>query len=128
MLNEEERAAFSQRLKQVLVQAHIDPSPAALTRLFNMRTKGKTVTVHAVRKWLLGEAIPTQEKLRTLSAVLRVTPEWLRFGGETTLPPAEERPLSLHEYEWLELFRRLTKQQQSLLVQLIDSLISTGRK
>lgn len=127
MLNEEERAGFSQRLKQLLVQANIEPSPTALTRVFNMRTHGRPVTVHAVRKWLLGEAMPTQEKLRILSAVLRVTPEWLRFGGETPLPPAEESPLSLQEYEWLELYRRLTKQQQSLLVQLISSMVAAGR-
>jgi transcriptional regulator with XRE-family HTH domain len=38
--------------------------------------------VHAARKWLVGEAIPTQEKLRALASWLDVPADWLRFGGD----------------------------------------------
>lgn len=48
------------------------------------------MTVHAARKWLVGEAIPTQDKLRTLSEWLGVPIEWLRFGGEDKYLPASE--------------------------------------
>ena len=54
----------------------------SLLRKFNVRFAGRPVTVHAARKWLVGEAIPTQEKLRTLADWLGVPADWLRFGGE----------------------------------------------
>ncbi len=38
--------------------------------------------MHAARKWLVGEAIPTQDKLRTLADWLHVPIDWLRFGGD----------------------------------------------
>src|SRR5690606_21037889 len=34
-------------------------------------------------KWLVGEAIPTQEKIRALATWLGVSAEWLRFGTGT---------------------------------------------
>lgn len=38
--------------------------------------------MHAARKWLVGEAIPTQDKMRTLAEWLHVPIDWLRFGGD----------------------------------------------
>jgi hypothetical protein len=78
-----ERESFSHRLQQTLRNAHHSPeSPTELARNFNMRFNGRPITVHAARKWLMGEAIPTQDKMRTLSEWLIVPIEWLRFGGE----------------------------------------------
>ena len=78
-----EREDFSGRLQQALRNAEYSPeSPTQLARKFNMRFAGRPVTVHAARKWLVGEAIPTQEKLRTLADWLGVPADWLRFGGE----------------------------------------------
>ncbi len=77
-----EREDFSERLQQALRSADYSPdSPTQLAREFNIRFSGRPVTVHAARKWLVGEAIPTQEKLRTLAHWLGVPAEWLRFGG-----------------------------------------------
>jgi hypothetical protein len=77
-----ERVAFSGRLQQALKDANYSPdSPTRLAREFNLRFDGRPVTVHAARKWLVGEAIPTQEKLRMLALWLGVSTEWLRFGG-----------------------------------------------
>ena len=77
-----EREDFSQRLQQALRNADYSPdSPTQLAREFNVRFTGRPITVHAARKWLVGEAIPTQEKLRTLAHWLGVPAEWLRFGG-----------------------------------------------
>jgi hypothetical protein len=53
-----------------------------LARDFNIRFAGSPITVHAARKWLVGEAIPTQDKMRTLADWLRVPVDWLRFGGD----------------------------------------------
>lgn len=77
-----EREGFSERLQTALRNADYAPdSPTKLAREFNIRFEGRAITVHAARKWLVGEAIPTQEKLRTLAQWLGVPAEWLRFGG-----------------------------------------------
>ncbi len=77
-----EREDFSERLQQALRTADYSPeSPTQLAREFNIRFPGRPITVHAARKWLVGEAIPTQEKLRTLAQWLGVPCEWLRFGN-----------------------------------------------
>lgn len=84
-----EREGFSERLQQALRNADYSPeSPTQLAREFNIRFEGRPITVHAARKWLVGEAIPTQEKLRTLARWLGVPAEWLRFGGAET--PSDE--------------------------------------
>jgi transcriptional regulator with XRE-family HTH domain len=79
-----EREGFSERLQHALKTAHYSPdSPTRLAREFNIRFEGRPITVHAARKWLVGEAIPTQEKLRMLAQWLGVPADWLRFGGDT---------------------------------------------
>ena len=76
-----ERDAFSQRLAKALKDAKVDvASPTIFAREFNRRYTGKPVSIHAARKWLMGESIPTQDKLRLLAAWLGVSAEWLRFG------------------------------------------------
>jgi hypothetical protein len=78
-----EREDFSVRLQQALRNSgYSSDSPTQLSREFNIRFTGHPITVHAARKWLVGEAIPTQEKLRTLAIWLGVASEWLRFGGD----------------------------------------------
>jgi transcriptional regulator with XRE-family HTH domain len=80
-----EREGFSERLQQALRNAdYSSDSPTQLAREFNVRFEGRPITVHAARKWLVGEAIPTQEKLRALAQWLGVPAEWLRFGGTET--------------------------------------------
>lgn len=82
MNSSNERESFSVRLQEALKNAHYSPdSPTRLAREFNIRFDGRPITVHAARKWLVGEAIPTQEKLRMLAQWLGVPAEWLRFGG-----------------------------------------------
>jgi transcriptional regulator with XRE-family HTH domain len=78
-----ERENFSERLQTALKNAHYSPdSPTRLAREFNVRFEGRPITVHAARKWLVGEAIPTQEKLRMIAQWLGVPADWLRFGGD----------------------------------------------
>ena len=81
-----ERDDFRKRLQQALKNAeYSSDSPTQLAREFNLRFAGRAVTVHAARKWLIGEAIPTQEKLRILAEWLGVAAEWLRFGGDVRI-------------------------------------------
>lgn len=78
-----ERDGFSSRLQQCLRNSHhSSDSPTELAREFNVRFNARPITVHAARKWLVGEAIPTQDKMRTLATWLQVPIEWLRFGGD----------------------------------------------
>lgn len=76
-----EREAFARRLKEALRRIGDDgTSPTRLAREFNRRYGGGAVTLHAARKWLHGEALPAQDKLRALAGWLGVSTEWLRFG------------------------------------------------
>ena len=85
-----ERESFSERLQQALKNAHYSPdSPTRLAREVTIRFEGRPITVHAARKWLVGEAIPTQEKLRMIAQWLGVPADWLRFGGGEQAASAE---------------------------------------
>lgn len=100
MNSSNERENFSERLQQALRNAHYSPdSPTRLAREFNIRFDGRPITVHAARKWLVGEAIPTQEKLRMIAQWLGVPAEWLRFGGGDTAPPHGEASNGLARFE-----------------------------
>ncbi len=73
---------FTMRLHLALEQVGFPAdSPSTLAREFNRRHPGAPITVHTTRKWLVGQAVPTQEKLRTLAEWLAVSPAWLGFGG-----------------------------------------------
>src|SRR3954463_2640788 len=94
-----EREHFSERLQQALRNAHYSSdSPTHLAREFNIRFDGRPITVHAARKWLVGEAIPTQEKLRMIAQWLGVPAEWLRFGGSEISAGTGEAPSGLSRF------------------------------
>lgn len=94
---------FSRRLRQALKCTCGLDTPYQLAREFNRHFGGTAVTVYAARKWLLGEAIPTQSKLRAMARWLGVSPEWLRYGvldahlaqGRTAPAPLAEADLAL---------------------------------
>lgn len=122
-----ERLRFSERLRQSLDQAGQAPdSPTALARFFNSRYDGEPVTVHAVRKWLIGEAIPTQEKLRVLALCLEVPVDWLRYGGNKVGDSSPQRVYSQYgkkDQAILENIRKLDDAHQEAVLALIQSLV-----
>ena len=63
------RHAFSGRLSDSLKKSGRSTSPTYLVTEFNAHFGGPKVHVHTCRKWLQGEAIPTQEKLVVLAHV-----------------------------------------------------------
>src|SRR3954470_15392144 len=78
-----EKQEFSKRLKDSLKRAQVQArGAAAVAREFNLRYDGTPVTAQAARKWLTGEALPSQDKLRALSMWLEVSAHWLRFGED----------------------------------------------
>src|SRR5690554_3576484 len=82
---------FSQRLQQAMKEAGFQPRPVVLEREFNQRYWGKSVSVQAVRRWLMGEAIPTQDRLQVLAEWLDVDPHWLRFGEKLSGSVKQQR-------------------------------------
>ena len=120
-----ERENFSSRLRQALRNAAYSPdSPTQLAREFNVRFTGRPITVHAARKWLIGEAIPTQEKLRALAQFLGVAAEWLRFGGAETAGVAKLAPhFESDDVKMIADLQRLDEQYRVIAREIIRMLV-----
>jgi transcriptional regulator with XRE-family HTH domain len=72
--------SIAERLQQALHKKGKRASPTELEREFNLRWRGEPVSVTTTRKWLLGLASPTLDKLRILALWLDVAEDWLRWG------------------------------------------------
>jgi transcriptional regulator with XRE-family HTH domain len=117
-----EREGFKLRLHQALQNRHYSiDRPTQLARDFNARFNGPSVTVHAVRKWLIGESIPTQDKMRTLAEWLRVSVEWLRYGNDDSVPT--KVPASSSEYVTLVADLQLLNSHDQTLVREIVRIL-----
>jgi transcriptional regulator with XRE-family HTH domain len=134
MSSSSEQENFSKRFRQALRNADYSPdSPTQLAREFNIRYNSGHVTPHAVRKWLVGESIPTQDKLRILANWLGVTAEWLRYGNEDPAngdaPPKAGNSQELHErfesadVKLLSDLYRLDKHYQTIAREIIRMLV-----
>lgn len=124
MKNPDERDAFSERLKVALKNAgHRVDSPTTLVRAFNKRFAGNPVSVNAARKWLYGEAIPGQDKIRTLAEWLGVTTEYLRFGdGGEMAALRSERPHPDLDYNLMRAIAALNPAHQKVVSKLVRAL------
>ncbi len=128
MSSSQERLAFSQRLKQALNNADYSPtSPTRLAREFNTQFNGHPVTAHAARKWLQGESIPTQEKLRALASWLDVPAEWLRFGSLESRKDASMATSPL-EPRLGVLLQQLDEHHRSLVYEFTRMLVKVCKK
>ena len=81
----ESKQAFAKRLRESMQRAGYAPRPAVLEREFNTRYWGKPMTLHGVRRWLLGETMPSNDKVKVLAEWLGESPQSLGFG-ETAMP------------------------------------------
>jgi hypothetical protein len=117
---EPEQAQFAERVAAALVARGMLASATVLQRAFNAQNPELAVSVHAARKWLMGEAMPTQARLRELAAVLAVSPTWLRFGEAVAVKAS--KPLSAQEHMLIQHFRALPAAQQSHLLALVQSV------
>jgi hypothetical protein len=124
-----EREAFARRLREALARVGDDgSSPTRLARSFNRRTPGAPVTLHAARKWLNGEALPAQDKLRVLAAWLGVAAEWLRYGDGRGNHYKAREPGQEIDYELLREIGALTPTHREAVRALVKALKSTKRK
>ena len=121
-----ERAQFAERVKTALAARDMPASATALQRTFNERYPELAISVHAARKWVMGESIPTQARLRVLADVLQVSATWLRFGEEVAV--SKNKSLSVQEHMLVQQFRRLSDTQRTHVLALVQSAVDSGRK
>jgi len=111
---------FAVRLNMALAQAGFNDGPTHLCRAFNAFTDSEHVTMASVRKWIIGESIPTQARLVDLAGMLGVEAHWLRFGeGKPTFNRA---PLTVEQTELAGLVRALKPAQCAALVRFVRSM------
>ena len=80
-LRKDENIAFTQRLLLALHSIGYEVTNiSGITREINKLFGEKSITTHAVRKWLSGQSIPIHSRLIRLADWLGVSPAWLRFG------------------------------------------------
>jgi hypothetical protein len=120
------KCEFKDRLNEALTNASVKLSPTVVAREYNSRADGPAITSHAVRKWLLGEAIPTQPRLHVLARWLAVSPQWLRFGdsaSDARFSHGDGAAIAHNEVRMLADFRKLDASSQAVVRDLIGSLL-----
>lgn len=127
-----EREAFSRRLAEALREARVEADSATrFAREFNRRYGGSPVSTHAARKWLKGESIPTQDKVRLLAAWLGVSPEWLRFGERRQaargVVQAEEAGCASPDSELCGTIRLLSSEHKQVVREIVLTLLRLER-
>lgn len=122
-----EKIKFAERLAEALKANGYKPEPAVLEREFNLRHYGKPMTLHGVRKWLIGESIPPYEKIITLAKWLNVAPEDLTFGLEIKQKIKRENQrwkdeVGYQEREIFEAFLALSTPHRKTVREVIQAL------
>lgn len=120
----DQKLEFAERLKGAMVAAGLEPRPGVLLNVFNAHYWGNSVSFQAVSRWLRGEAIPEQDKLITLSEVLKIEPEVLRFGDavrQSVLQHKQrwEEGVGYLERETFDAFLQLPAPQRKLIREVI---------
>lgn len=123
MVHKTETEAFAQRLRKALEASGVKLSPTQVANEFNLRYWGRSITPHTARNWLLGKAIPTQDKLRVLSEWLLVSPDDLRFGpkefSRATSPDLLESQLDLADREMIQRYLGLSAPNRKTIREVV---------
>ena len=128
----DEKAEFSQRLRLAIESAGYAVRPTVLEREFNTRYFGRSVTVQAVRRWLRGEAIPSQEKLQVLADWLKIEPHILRYGAPAinavkTKQKQWDEAINYQEREVFEAFLSLPAPQRKIVREVIIAFAKASK-
>lgn len=119
---DQERADFSERLKTSLRAANCPTTPGAFAKEFNLRADGARVSVYAVRKWLGGEAIPTQDKIHILARWIGVSAQWLRFGEDGSIP-GDASELEPRDFQLINDIRMLREEERKVIGLMVRVLL-----
>ena len=123
MSNQQEKKLFAERLNKALLEAKHPISPTYLANEFNNRYNGQPISVQSANNWLLGKAIPNQDKLAILALWLNVSNQWLRFGDIDQINTPNSNSLESMDLDFLLKFRRLSNSQKKLVTSLLDEIL-----
>lgn len=123
-----ESQAFAERLRKALEGMGIRPSPTLVANEFNLRYWGRSITPHTARNWLLGQALPTQDKLVVLAEWLQVSPDELRFGKSSTAlrlaeADAELEQLDMADREMVKRYLSLGKAERKTVREVVAAMV-----
>lgn len=128
----EAKIKFAERLQDAMRRAGYEPRPAVLEREFNLRSWGRTVTLHGVRRWLRGETYPSEDKVLVLAEWLKVPPQYLRFGTDVDnrINEYEQRwqDLNYLERETIDAFLCLPASQRKIVREVIFAFSKVARQ
>ena len=119
---------FAERLQIAMSTKAIKIIPTVLANQFNAGFDGRAVTPHTARNWLLGKAMPTQDKLMCLAKLLGTSGEQLRYGrnSEKTLmigdQDGSETELTASQQQLVRKYIMLSASQQKLVSDLVDEI------
>jgi len=127
MKDENDKTLFAKRLALAMKAKGYEAKPSVLEREFNLNYSGKPMTLHGVRKWLIGEAIPSGDKLLILAKWLDVPPEELAFEKDiqkaiTQRNARWQQELGYKDREVFEAFTNLSTSNKKLVRELIIAL------
>jgi hypothetical protein len=115
-----ERELFAERLNQALTAAGVQTRATVLQRAFNERSQLPPITVHAARKWLLGESIPAHDRLQLVATMVGVSASWLRFGE--SIEDKSSKSLSAQEQLLIKSYRKLGREEQRHILAIVRSM------
>ena len=118
-----ETQKFAARLKSAIVAKGYKLSPTVVANKFNLVFNGKGITPHTARNWMLGNSIPTHDKLACLAKLLETSSEELRFGRsveKTFVFDGED--LSAVNQIFLRSYLNLTVNQQRLIREMTEAI------
>lgn len=116
---------FAAQLKKAMESAGLEPIPSVLERGFNQRYLGTPMTLHGVRKWLLG-SVPPADKLLVLEKWLKA--DFVQFRpveAPAKFLGVKERAgewrvnVPIHEREIVDTFLALPTQQKKIIREVI---------
>ncbi len=122
-----EAQMFSERLREAMINSGYEVRPIVLEREFNQRYWGRSISFQAVRRWLNGEAVPTQDRLQILAEWLGVDPHWLRFGENLSGSVQQQRKrwdakMTPKERQVIEVFMGLPAEKRKMVGEIIEAL------
>jgi hypothetical protein len=124
--------AFGKRLESQLLGKRKPLSATKLARDFNLRWRGVPISTNAARKWLMGESIPTMDKIDLLANMLDTSTEWLRWGEKDSSDLIKSgNRLEIHststslnsEKSLIQDYRLLNKTYQKIIRSLIEIML-----
>jgi transcriptional regulator with XRE-family HTH domain len=119
---------FADRLRGALESAGVRASPTLVANAFNLLYHGRSITPHTARNWLLGQVMPTQDKLRVLAEWLQVSPDELRFGrapGKTYVFELNAGPveMALADREMVDRYLSLPQTERKTIRDVVSAFI-----